>query len=133
MKTGQPILPYNLVVTFCFYANFYNSSSEEEQQYNTMYINSIMYFYETLIKSVHNQSSVLHDFCIGNFFSTSQLLFYYRSHTDINLQDVFLFNKVSAHFEVTIEVYAKLLKSDSNTASSLVKDAENILGTEYIF
>jgi len=51
-----------------------------------------------------------------------------RSHTDINLQDVFLFNKVSAHFEVTIEVYAKLLKSDSNTASSLVKDAENILG-----
>ena len=53
---------------------------------------------------------------------------FYRSHTDINLEDVFLFNKVSAHFEVTIEVYAKLLKSDSNTASSLVKDAENILG-----
>ena len=39
-----------------------------------------------------------------------------------------MFNKVSAHFEVTIEVYAKLLKSDSTSASSLVKDAENILG-----
>ena len=56
------------------------------------------------------------------------ILIAFRSQTDINLEDVFLFNKVSAHFEVTIEVYAKLLKSDSTTASSLVKDAENILG-----
>ena len=51
-----------------------------------------------------------------------------RSQTDINLDDVFLFNKVSAHFEVTIEVYAKCLSMKNSSASNLVKDAENILG-----
>ena len=50
-----------------------------------------------------------------------------RTHTDINLNDVFLFNKVSAHFEVTIEVYSKLLNGNTSS-SSLVKDAEDFLG-----
>lgn len=45
-----------------------------------------------------------------------------RSQTDINLEDVFLFNKVSAHFEVTIEIYGKLL------SGSGVKDAAENLG-----
>lgn len=55
-----------------------------------------------------------------------------RSHTDINIEDVFLFNKVSSHFEVTIEVYSKLLKSQSSS-SNLAKEsaaaaAESFLG-----
>ena len=50
-----------------------------------------------------------------------------RTHTDINLNDVFLFNKVSAHFEVTIEVYCKLINANNST-STLVKDAEEFLG-----
>ena len=50
-----------------------------------------------------------------------------RTQTDINLNDVFLFNKVSAHFEITIEVYSKLLNGNIST-SSLVKEAEDFLG-----
>ena len=50
-----------------------------------------------------------------------------RTQTDINLNDVFLFNKVSAHFEITIEVYSKLLNGNNST-SSLVKEAEDFLG-----
>ncbi len=64
---------------------------------------------------------------IGSQIYDSTLIFPIdRSHTDINLEDVFLFNKVSAHFEVTVEVYAKLLTSSST--SNLVKEAENVLG-----
>lgn len=50
-----------------------------------------------------------------------------RTQTDINLNDVFLFNKVSSHFEITIEVYSKLLNGNNST-SSLVKEAEDFLG-----
>ena len=40
---------------------------------------------------------------------------------------MFLFNKVSAHFEVIVEIYSKLVSSSTST-SSLVKDAETLLG-----
>ena len=39
-----------------------------------------------------------------------------RSHTDINIDDVFLFNKVSSHYEVTLEIYAKLVRFAINVS-----------------
>ena len=59
-----------------------------------------------------------------------------RSQTDINLDDVFLFNKVSAHFEVTIEVYAKLLSSGETelgkTPQKLVQSISKAVGNKLL-
>lgn len=50
-----------------------------------------------------------------------------RSQTDINLEDVFLFNKVSAHFEVTLEIYAKLLSSGDNSMQESLKTPQKLV------